>query len=244
MLDREAPLPLYVQLRDALLREVREGGLGPGDRFPSEAEIRGRYAVSRATVRQALADLEADGVVRRVQGLGTFVSTPKIRHHTLLASFSELATSQGFHPTHRVLESAAAEPPAEVAAELGLPPGGRCRFLRRLLLADGGAVGLAETWLPLAALGGHDDLLDMERLGEGSLYEVLRSAPIGLVLDHGAETISPGLAGAETAALLDCEPGAPVLLVRRLTFAPGGEPVELTRLLFVGDRYEYRAELR
>jgi ABC-type multidrug transport system ATPase subunit len=58
-LDRGAALPLYAQLRDALLAEVRDGGLEPGDRFPTEAAIQERFRVSRATVRQALADLEA-----------------------------------------------------------------------------------------------------------------------------------------------------------------------------------------
>src|SRR3972149_11239448 len=72
LLDRDAPLPLYVQLRDALLREIREGGLKPGDRFPSEATIRDRYRVSRATVRQAPAELQAGGGVRKGQGLGAF----------------------------------------------------------------------------------------------------------------------------------------------------------------------------
>lgn len=243
-LDRAAPLPLYVQLRDALLREVRDGGLQPGDRFPSEAAIRDRYRVSRATVRQALADLEAGGVIRKVQGLGSFVAAPKIRHVPLLTSFAELASSQGFTPSHRVLSSAVEGAPADAAAELGVPEGAPCRFLRRLFLADGNAVGLAETWLPVAALGGHDDLFDRDRLAGGSMYEALQSEPIGLVLDHAVETISPGLVDAPSAALLGCEPGAAVLLIRRLTFTPGGQGVESTRLVFVGDRYEYRVELR
>lgn len=243
LLDREAPLPLYVQLRDALLLEVREGGLRPGDRFPSEAAIRDRYRVSRATVRQALAELETGGVIRKVQGLGSFVAVPKIRHVPLLTSFAELASSQGFTPSHRVLASSTEEAPADAAAELGLEEGAPCRFLRRLFLADGNAVGLAETWLPTNALHGHDDLLDRERLDQGSMYEVLQSEPIGLVLDRAVETISPGAVDAESAELLGCEPGAPVLLIRRLTFTPEGSAVESTRLVFVGDRYEYRVEL-
>lgn len=242
-LDREAPLPLYVQLKDALLREVREGGLQPGDRFPSEAAIRDRYRVSRATIRQALADLEAGGVIRKVQGLGSFVAVPKIRHVPLLTSFTELASSQGFTPSHRVLSSSVEGAPAEPAGELGLEEGARCRFLRRLFLADGNTVGLAETWLPLTALDGHDDLFDRDRLDQGSMYEVMQSAPIGLVFDHAVETISPGVVDASSAELLDCEAGTPVLLIRRLTFTPDGHAVESTRLVFVGDRYEYRVEL-
>jgi len=243
LLDRDAPLPLYAQLRDALLREVREGDLQPGDRFPSEVAIRERYHVSRATVRQALADLETSGVIRKVQGLGSFVAVPKIRHVPLLTSFTELASSQGFKPSHRVLSSSVESAPAEFAGELGLDEGAPCRFLRRLFLADGNAVGLAETWLPLEALRGHDDLFDRDRLDRGSMYEVLRSAPIGLVLDHATETISPGVADPHSAELLGCELGTPVLLIRRLTFAPEGRAVESTRLVFVGDRYEYRVEL-
>ena len=242
-LDREAPLPLYAQLKDALLREIREGGLEPGDRVPTEAEIRERYRVSRATVRQALADLEAGGVIRKVQGLGSFVAVPKVRHVPLLTSFTELVSSQGFVPSHRVLASSVEDVPAEDADELGLAAGTRCRFLRRLFLVDDRAVGLAETWLPVSALRGHDGLFDRKRLDAGSMYEVLRSEPIGLVLDHAVETISPGVVDVADAALLGCEAGTPVLLIRRSTFTPEGSAAESTRLVFVGDRYEYRVEL-
>ena len=241
-LDREAPVPLYVQLRNALLQEVRDGGLQPGDRFASEASIRRRYHVSRATVRQALADLEASGVIRKVQGLGSFVAVPKIRHVPLLTSFTELASSQGFTPSHRVLASTVEDVPPPVADDIGIAAGTRCRFLRRLFLADGVAVGLAETWLPLSALNGHDEAL--EPLDEGSMYDVLQGEPIGLALDHAVETITPGIADAATAGLLGCDAGTPVLLIRRHTFTPDGRVIESTRLVFVGDRYEYRVELR
>ena len=243
-LDRKAPLPLYAQLRDALLKDAREGDLQPGDRFPSEAAIRERYGVSRATIRQALADLEASGVIHKVQGLGSFVSAPKIRHVPLLTSFTELAASQGFKPSHRVLSSSVEEAPAAAAGELGLDQGAACRFLRRLFLADGDPVGLAETWLPLRALGGHGDLFERERLDQGSMYAVLQSPPIGLVLDHASETISPGVVDESSAELLGCDAGTPVLLIRRLTFTPDGRAVEATRLVFVGERYEYRVDLR
>jgi GntR family transcriptional regulator len=243
LLDRDAPLPLYVQLRDALLREVRDGGLRPGDRFPSETAIRDRFGVSRATVRQALADLEASGVIRKVQGIGSFVAVPKIRHVPLLTSFTELASSQGFTPSHRVLASSVEVVEADAAADLGLAAGTRCRFLRRLFLADGSPVGLAETWLPVDALEGHDELLETDRLDDGSMYEVLQRDPIGLVLDHAVETVSPGAVDAHTADLLGRRAGTPVLLVRRLTFTPDDRCVESTRLVFVGELYEYRVEL-
>jgi GntR family transcriptional regulator len=240
VLDREAPLPLYAQLSEALLRDV--GDRRPGDRFPSETEIRARYRVSRATVRKAVADLEARGVIRKIQGVGSFLAAPKIRHVPLLTSFSELAAGQGFTPSHRLLASALREVGADAADELGLPPGTRCRFLHRLFLADGDPVGLAETWLPVDVLEGRDAVF--ERIDGGSMYELLESEAVGVVLDRAVETISPGAVDAGTARLLGCEPGAPVLLIRRLTYTPAGRVVESTRLTFVGERYEYHVELR
>lgn len=242
-LDREAPLPLYFQLREALLGEIRDAGLQPGDRLPTESDIERRYRVSRSTIRQALAEMAAEGLIHRVQGLGTFVAAPKIRHIPLLTSFSELVTSQGFAPSHRVLASSIAGAPRTVAAELGLDSDAPCRFLRRLLLADDRVVGLAETWLPHDSVAAHDALFEPERLAQGSLYELLQRPPVGLVLQRATETISPGAAEPADAELLGCAVGTPVLVIRRVTFTPEDRAVEFTRLLFVGDRYEYRVEL-
>ncbi|HEX9376382.1 MAG TPA: GntR family transcriptional regulator [Actinomycetota bacterium] len=243
VLDREAPMPLYFQLREAILREIRERGMKSGDRLPTESEIERAFRVSRATIRQALAELEAEGVVRRVQGLGTFVASPKIRHVPKLQSFSELARSQGFAPSHRMLGSELVGAPAAVADDLGIEPGRPARHLRRQLLADGMVVGLAETWLPVDLLGANDELFGEERLARGSLYELLQGPPLSLVLHHAEETISASVADRTDAELLECELGSPVLVVQRVTFSPEDHTIESTRLQFVSERYEYRVSM-
>jgi GntR family transcriptional regulator len=241
-LDRRAPVPLYFQLREAFLEEIRARGLEPGDRLPTEADLERRYAVSRATIRQALNHLAADGSIERIQGKGTFVGRPKIRHDPLLTSFSELLQSQGYTPSHRVLESAVRHPPVEVAAELRIDERSECRYLKRILIADGNPVGVAETWIPRHLLGPHDALLEPGRLEEGSLYELLENPPVGLRLHRAVETIYPSLADQAAAVLLGCAQGGPVLAITRVTFDPDDRVVEFTRLLFAGDRYEYRVE--
>ncbi|MGH2659046.1 MAG: GntR family transcriptional regulator [Actinomycetota bacterium] len=243
-LDREAPLPLYFQLREALLQEIRDLGLKPGDRLPTEAELERRYGVSRSTIRQALNDLATQGLIRKVQGKGTFLGTPKIQHVPVLTSFSELLRSQGYVPSHRLLASSRRPAPAQVAEGLRLEEGAPCRFLRRLFLADGDPVGLAETWLPLSILGPNDALFERGAIEDGSLYELLRSEPLGLVLHRAVETINPGLAEEPDAGLLRCEPGSPLLVIKRIAFTPDVRPVEWTLLLFVGDRYEYRVDMQ
>ena len=141
-LSRGAPLPLYFQLREELLEEIRKKGLKPGDRLPTEAALERRYRVSATTIRRALNDLAAEGLVRRIQGKGTFVGTPKIHHEPLLRSFTELLLSQGYMPEHRLLESSVEPAPIDVAGDLGIEEGASCRYLRRLHLADGEPIGV------------------------------------------------------------------------------------------------------
>lgn len=238
-LDRNAPVPLYYQLRQALLNQIRKNGLKPGDQMPTELEIERRYQVSRSTIRQAINDLVADGVVERIQGKGTFVAAPKIRHIPRLTSFKENMLSQGYVPSHRTLASYEAQAPQDVAAKLGVDEATSCRFLRRLLLADGEVIGAAETWIPREMLGEHDRLLEQSVFDEGSLYDLLESPPINLTLEHGAERIGARVADERYAELLGCQPGDPLLSVDRVTYDASERAVEWTHMVFLGSRYEY-----
>lgn len=73
-LRREAPIPLYVQIRDRLVAAIKDGSLAPGDRIPSEPELVRMFRVGRPTVRQAVAVLRQEGWVVTHRGLGTFAA--------------------------------------------------------------------------------------------------------------------------------------------------------------------------
>ena len=73
-IDRSSPIPIYHQLKSLIRERIENGHWRPGDRLPTEYEFCERYAISRAPVRQALAQLAQDGLLRRHAGLGTFVS--------------------------------------------------------------------------------------------------------------------------------------------------------------------------
>jgi GntR family transcriptional regulator len=93
-------------------------------------------------------------------------------------------------------------------------------------------------------LGDHGELFENGEIEEGSLYEILQGEPLGLVLHRAVETINPGVAEEADAELLRHEPGSPLLVIKRITFTPEDRPIEWTRLLFAGDRYEYRVEMQ
>lgn len=79
MLERNQSIPLYEQLKNIIESNINNGKLKANAQIPSERELGEKYKVSRITVRQAIALAEKEGLVRRVHGVGTFVSDPKIK---------------------------------------------------------------------------------------------------------------------------------------------------------------------
>ncbi len=228
-------VPKHEQVRRALLSDIHKRG--PHAMLPTERELAATYGVSRATVRQALDWLRGEGVVYRVQGAGTFVAGPTISKTLSLTSFSEDMTARGLKPGSRLL--AADEVPAgAVAEDLGIDPDAPVIRLARVRLADGEPICLETVHLPAARVPGL-----LERDLTGSLYEqmsrvyhlqVVRAEQVvqGIVLDHGE------------AILLGVAPGSSALRVGRIGLDERDRPLECTRTVYRGDRYDMRFAVR
>jgi len=138
MVNRNHPLPLYYQLMHELRLRIERGEWKPGDLFPPERELSETYGVSRMTVRQALAELVNDGLLRRDQGRGTFVAKPKLRKRLFrLTSFTEDMRARGKQPGARVLRAEMALAKPKVAEMLQTGPEQLVAVIERLRLADG-----------------------------------------------------------------------------------------------------------
>jgi len=123
-IDRDSPVPYYHQVKDSLRDSILNSTWPPGTALPSEADICEVFGVSRITVRQALAELELEGLVRRERGRGTFVAEPKIRERIVghLTGFYEDMTAQGLEPQTRVLNKSIIEAPPWLAETLEVMP--------------------------------------------------------------------------------------------------------------------------
>src|SRR5690349_11089823 len=94
--------PKYEQLCERLMEEVTTGRLKPGDALPPEPLIAERLNLARSTVRQALAQLERNGLIRRVRGKGTFIhEDANQRLRTGIDAFALLLpdTQSGYYPS-------------------------------------------------------------------------------------------------------------------------------------------------
>lgn len=224
--------PKYWALKQHLLDLL--DSLPAGSPIPTERALAGEFTVSRTTVRQALADLTAEGRLHRVQGKGTFVAEPKLAQRLQLSSYTEDMRAQGREPSSRLLALDEIVAEGELPKLLGIRTGAKVLKLRRLRLADDEPLALETTHLPLARFRG----LRKQLSEGGSLYAALREKH-GVEMERAEETIETSLAGPEEAELLGADVGMPVLLLSRHSFGTDGKPVEYVRSIYRGDRYKF-----
>ncbi len=240
--DRGVSTPLYIQLKDVVVSEIRNGELKPGDRVGSESELERLHGVSRITVRQALKDLVQEGALYRVPGKGTYVASRKVAPLAAFTSFSENMIAQGLTPSYRLLAVDRIDPPLAVRQELRLGERDRALRIERLLLADRDPIGLQYGYYPERIFGSAAGQIDPESLAAASLYAQLETTQ-AFPLWKAEETVEPAIADRKEVELLGMPAGAPVLVVRRLSYLANGEPVESVKLVFRGDAYRYRVDL-
>jgi GntR family transcriptional regulator len=221
------------EVRRVLAEQIGSGRLRPGQRLGAERALAAELGVSRATLRQALAVLEDGGVVRRVPGRGggTFVAKGKIeRDLSRIVGVPALLRSQGVGAGTRVLSARLAEADDVTAQALRARPGELVIDLVRIRLADGSPFSLEHAKFPARRFPG---LLELP-LG-GSVYELIEEH-FGARPTEAVERIEVAAASADEAAILDVEPGAPLMAITRTTTDADGEPIEFSRDLFRADR--------
>lgn len=233
-------VPLYRRIEADLRDRIRSGSLPPGARVETEPELMERHRVSRATVRQALAGLVAEGLLEIRRGLGTYVATPRFEH-TLggFYSYSREIERHGRRPGTQVLGLALEPAGEQVAAALGIAPGTSVVALRRVRLADEEPLVLETSYLPAARFPG----LELVDFSSVRLYDTLATT-YGVRPVRARETFEPIRLGATDAGILEKHRGDPALLVERTAFDADGAPIEFCRSLVRGDRYRYSVELR
>ncbi len=234
MLSKESRIPLHIQMADAIREQIRQRELLPNDRLPSERELCQRYAISRITVRKALATLSQEGLVHSTIGKGNFVAPTAFNEELQpLRSFTEDLARRGMRASSVTLSQAIIPADDWLAAKLCIPRGAEVVRLHRLRLADEQPIALQLTHLP------HHLCPDVLRLNfsDRSLYQVLRET-YGLVLARSDTEIMATLAQTTEASLLKLKLPAAVLISEQITYLENEVVIEITRSIFNAERYK------
>ncbi|MFE9257446.1 GntR family transcriptional regulator [Streptomyces sp. NPDC006879] len=210
-----APEPKYWHLK-TVLSEALDSDFAVGEVLPNERELAARFGVARATLRQALEQLELEGRLQRRRGVGTTVAPPRVGievGNPDLAWPGE-AGKDGWQP----LDCVPVEPSAAVAALLGVGPGEPVHIVRRTRLTQGQAVAAELLYVPAASVPGLAAIEEVS--GSTRARAVLRELQ-RLVLQGKDRSVELGSARADDAKELDRLPGAPVLVVTTRYFSAG-----------------------
>ncbi len=234
-----AAVPLYNQIAESLLDQIESGKLVPGSRLPPERELSELLGVNRMTLRQALQVLEAQGLLIRRQGDGTYVADPKIeRHAGRLYSFTRGMQQRGLKPGARVIRFEERPVEAYVAVHLKLPVSAPVYDIHRLRLINEEPVLLERYMIPIRRfpdLARHD-------LVNRSMYEIMEKE-YGVSLSQARQSLEPVVALGYEADLLNVAMGAPLMLEKRLSYDMDYQPVEYGRDLYRGDRFRFVTEI-
>ncbi|WP_051687526.1 GntR family transcriptional regulator [Curtobacterium sp. S6] len=222
------------QLRRYALTE-----LSPGAAIPGERQLEKDFGVSRITVRRAVADLVAEGVLIRVHGKGTFVSHGRVRSDLHLASFTEDMKQAGLAPSTVVLVAENMVPPSEVATFFDLGAGDTTLCIKRLRSANDAPVSVDESWMRPELT----DYLLAHDLTK-SLYGHLASTDYPV--SSARQTVEAATVDPEMARVLDIDNHAAVLRFFRHTYSVRDSapiPLEYSVSTYRSDRYQLSMHL-
>ena len=232
-LQSDSSSPLYHQLMQRISVDIEKGTYPVGSRIPPEHELEQLYQVSRVTVRRALAELTAEGLLERKQGKGTFVSTPKMQQNLKsLHSFHDSCKQCGRVPGTDVIHIREVSASRQDETELSLNPGSRVVETLRLRRADGEPVVLERNRFSMAYA-----YLENEDL-KGSLYAVLRE--YGTEPKQAVHDLSLCSATGEEGRLLEVKEGTPLLKLHEVVYDQRGRPLHNSTQLIRGDRFVFR----
>lgn len=231
--------PLYLEVRHRIAEAIRAGEWRPGEAIPTEKKLCERFGVSMGTLRKAVDELSASGLLVRQQGRGTFVA----RHSQdrYLFFFFHLVGRDGHkaYPDVRFLKCGSASADAFAAEALAVKVGAPLIHLSNVLSLAGEVTSLDEIFLPAALFPG----LTGQRLRDRrtTLYQMYQDE-FDITVVRAAERVRAYAATSSQARLLKTEVGAPLLQIVRIVYSFQNRPVEL-RYSYVNTRHcEYRPD--
>ena len=241
VVNLDNPVPKYLQISQWLTELIDTGRFKAGEKLPSEVELAKMCGVNRNTLRQAISGLVAKGLLKKVKGVGSFVTDSpgvELRHDiNKIASFKDYFGSANLEEKTIVLELEHGIADKEVADRLLLGAERRVVLLKRLRTGDGAPFIYEESYLPYNMF---KDLSAED--AAGSLYRVITDKfKIELVKSH--QVIRAVNLNKKISTMFNLPEKTAGLLMENITFDRNNTPVELLYSYCRGDKYVLELEL-
>lgn len=237
-MSRGAP-PLYLQISQILKNKIINKDYEYGEYIPSEAELQSIYNVSRITARQAIQELEREGMVARFRGKGTKVTyLKKIEEYmTTIKSFTDEMKERNIQVATKTAHISAVAADKAVAEIFHIEPGESIYYLERVRTGDGIPIVVFQTYLSAKL-----DLSLDDRVYEGSLYKILEEKECEpVIVEEKFDCLIPE---EQIAKALEIDIRRPVLRRTRVSQSADGYTVEYTIAYYRSDQYSFHIKLQ
>jgi GntR family transcriptional regulator len=217
--SRFSTRPLYLQVRDALAERIAGGEWKPTTAIPNESDLAREFGVSPGTMRKALDLLEAEHLLTRRQGRGTFVNDQASAE--LAVRYNNIRAGGGEHVSGDVQMLSIAEAPVSESEcmRMRMRMHERVYRIRRLRFSEGRPYMLEDVVMPAALFPGLAEQVPSHRV-------VVLAQQFGVLLGKGEERITIASASPDVARVLRVEPGTPLLSLDRVVYTFDGRPAE------------------
>ena len=234
MLDKYSPIPLYYQIMENIKQQIKEGHLSAGEKLPTEQWLCNHYDVSRVTIRKALSELIATGLINGQRGKGYYVTTPNINLSIAhMASLHKALSASGIVSTSRVLSVRTIAAPPIVIKNTGISSSERVIELHRIRYANGNPISDQTSYLRESFC--HDFQLD--RLETCSLYDMFQEH--GIQVGYSDQTFMAALPDEQLRKNLHLTEDVALLSVHASVFNTDNDIIEYSINKYVPERYNY-----
>lgn len=227
----------YRTIAEDLGSKIRAGHYTAGEALPPQRELSASYGVTLMTLRQALRELTAEGLIVQHPGRGTFVAPPQLAYQLgSLRSFADDLHDQGHDVHTSVVHRALRRLPAGIAAQLRARTTDTGLRLERIREFAGRRAIHQVSWIRSP----HAEHLRDADFASTSLYAALTD--LGIAVAQASETIRPGLLGSDIARHLGEQPGVPVLISERITYTHDNIAIVSDRATILGSMMQINTQ--
>lgn len=238
-LSLDSDIPLYTQLVGIIKRNISTGVMQVGDLMPSEAELCRALGISRNTVRQAIGELEDEGLVVRKRGRGTFVADPATNPRGVRYSFTTEINSLGKTPSNTLVDFRVIDQPEpHICQRMELRSGTPVYCFTRVRNVDGQPLILETSYYPQYTY----PQLSRELVETHSFYSLLYH--MGITPFSAEESYEAVTVSGREAELLQVPEGSCAFYHQRRTRTEDGRVYEYTCSFIRGDRVHLNVKMQ
>lgn len=237
-LSLNSETPLYAQLVGKIKHQISSGTLKTGDLLPSETELCRALDISRNTVRQAIGELEEEGLVVRKRGRGTYVTDPSANRRGVRYSFTTEVSDLGKTPSSTLVSFQIVNASPVVSRKMALPARTPLYCFTRIRNVDGEPLILETSYYPQYIYPN----LTQDLLQTHSFYSLLYH--VGITPASAEDSYAATTVNEKEARYLKVEPGSCAFYHQRLTRSADDRIYEYTRSIIRGDRVHLHVQMQ